>query len=58
MRPTQQPFSARLAYTLISLVIIIYGMYILRDLLVPLIFAALDISAHAQSNAPAHMIPT
>jgi predicted PurR-regulated permease PerM len=41
MRPTQQPFSARLAYTLISLVIIIYGMYILRDLLVPLIFAGI-----------------
>lgn len=41
MRPTQQPFSARLAYTLISLVIIIYGMYILRDLLVPLTFAGI-----------------
>ncbi len=37
----QQPFATRLAYVLISLVIIIYGMYILQNLLVPLIFAGI-----------------
>lgn len=39
MKALQQPFLTRLAYVLISLVIIIYGMYILRDLLIPLTFA-------------------
>lgn len=37
----QPPFYQRLAYVLISLVIIIYGMYILKDLLVPLAFSGL-----------------
>ncbi len=37
----QQPFATRLAYVLISLVIIVYGMYILQNLLVPLIFAGI-----------------
>ncbi len=41
MKPYQQPFNARLAYILISLVIIIYGMYILADLLIPLIFSVI-----------------
>jgi predicted PurR-regulated permease PerM len=41
MRPSQQSFNARLAYILISLVIIIYGMYILRDLLIPLTFSGI-----------------
>ena len=41
MRPFQQPFNARLAYILVSLVIIIYGMFILRDLLIPLTFATI-----------------
>jgi predicted PurR-regulated permease PerM len=41
MRPFPQPFNARLAYILVSLVIIIYGMFILRDLLVPLTFATI-----------------
>lgn len=41
MKPYQQPFNARLAYILISLVIIIYGMYILSDLLIPLIFSVI-----------------
>jgi predicted PurR-regulated permease PerM len=41
MKPYQQPFNARLAYILISLVIIIYGMYILTDLLIPLIFSVI-----------------
>ena len=39
MKPIQQSFNARLAYVLISLVILIYGMYVLRDLLIPLTFA-------------------
>jgi predicted PurR-regulated permease PerM len=37
----QSPFYSRLAYTLISIVIIIYGLYILKDLLIPLIFSGL-----------------
>jgi predicted PurR-regulated permease PerM len=37
----QSPFYTRLAYTLISIVIIIYGLYILKDLLIPLIFSGL-----------------
>jgi predicted PurR-regulated permease PerM len=41
MRPFQQPFNARLAYILISLVIIIYGMYLLQDLLIPLTIAGI-----------------
>lgn len=39
MKITQGSFSSRLAYILISVVIIIYGMYILSDLLIPLTFA-------------------
>ena len=39
MKISQQPFSSRLAYILISVIIIIYGMYILRDLLIPLSFS-------------------
>ena len=41
MLPRQQPFYIRLAYILISLVIVIYGMYILRDLLIPLTFSGI-----------------
>ena len=41
MKPYQQPFNARLAYILISLVIVIYGMYMLSDLLIPLTFAVI-----------------
>ncbi|WP_337045072.1 AI-2E family transporter [Emticicia sp. 17c] len=41
MQPYQQPFYTRLAYVLISLVIVIYGMYILKDLLVPLTFSGI-----------------
>lgn len=41
MLPRQQPFYTRLAYVLISLVIVIYGMYILRDLLIPLTFSGI-----------------
>ncbi|MDZ7935086.1 MAG: AI-2E family transporter [Emticicia sp.] len=39
MKAFQQPFPTRLAHVLVSLVIIIYGMYILKDLFVPLTFA-------------------
>lgn len=41
MQTRQQPFFTRLAYVLISLVIVIYGMYILRDLLIPLTFSGI-----------------
>ena len=41
MKTFQQPFPTRLAYVLISLVIIIYGMYMLQDLLIPLTFAGI-----------------
>ncbi|AFK02126.1 protein of unknown function UPF0118 [Emticicia oligotrophica DSM 17448] len=41
MKTTQQPFHVRLAYVLISLVIIIYGLYILKDLLIPLTFSCI-----------------
>lgn len=41
MKAFQQPFLTRLAYVLISLVVIIYGMYILQDLLIPLTFAGI-----------------
>ncbi len=41
MKLAQQSFNARLAYILISLVIIIYGMYVLKDLLIPLTFAGI-----------------
>lgn len=41
MKTFQQPFPTRLAYVLISLVIIIYGMYMLKDLLIPLAFAGI-----------------
>ncbi|UTA67346.1 MULTISPECIES: AI-2E family transporter [Emticicia] len=41
MKVRQQPFYTRLAYVLISVVIIIYGMYILKDLLIPLTFSGL-----------------
>lgn len=41
MRAFRQPFHTRLASILISLVIIIYGMYILSDLLIPLIFSGI-----------------
>jgi predicted PurR-regulated permease PerM len=41
MHIRQSPFYSRLAYTLISIVIIIYGLYILKDLLIPLIFSGL-----------------
>lgn len=39
MKISQQPFSSRLAFILISVVIVIYGMYILSDLLIPLSFS-------------------
>lgn len=41
MKTFQQPFSTRLAYVLISSVIIIYGLYMLKDLLIPLTFAGI-----------------
>lgn len=41
MKTFQQPFTTRLAYVLISLVIIIYGLYMLKDLLIPLTFAGI-----------------
>lgn len=41
MQTRPQPFFTRLAYVLISLVIVIYGMYILRDLLIPLTFSGI-----------------
>ncbi|CAH0995971.1 Putative transport protein YhhT [Emticicia aquatica] len=41
MKIFQQPFNARLAYVLISLVIIIYGLHILSDLLIPLTFSGI-----------------
>lgn len=41
MQARQQPFFTRLAHVLISVVIIIYGMYILRDLLIPLTFSGI-----------------
>lgn len=41
MKTFQQPFPTRLAHVLISLVIIIYGMYMLQDLLIPLTFAGI-----------------
>ncbi len=41
MKNIQQPFHTRLAYILISVVIIIYGMYLLRDLLIPLTFSGI-----------------
>ena len=41
MQTRPQPFYTRLAYVLVSLVIVIYGMYILRDLLIPLTFSGL-----------------
>ena len=41
MKLRQQPFYSRLAYVLISIVIVIYGMYILKDLLIPLTFSGL-----------------
>ena len=41
MKTFQQPFTTRLAYVLISLVIIIFGLFMLKDLLIPLTFAAI-----------------
>lgn len=41
MYTRQTPFNTRLTYALISLVIIIYGLYILKDVVVPLIFSVL-----------------
>ncbi|MFD2519427.1 AI-2E family transporter [Emticicia soli] len=41
MQVRPQPFFTRLAHVLISVVIIIYGMYILRDLLIPLTFSGI-----------------
>lgn len=41
MKTFQHPFSTRLAYVLISSVIIIYGLFMLKDLLIPLAFAGI-----------------
>lgn len=39
--PTSQPFSNKLAGVLLSLVIIVYGLYVLEGILIPLVFAIL-----------------
>ena len=41
MKTFQEPFTTRLAYVLISLVIIILGLFMLKDLLIPLTFSAI-----------------